>query len=193
MCGPLACASVGGGPRAAIPAWHLGRTLAYTAVGAALGAVGHSVSLAFTVSIEPWLTGLMALGLIITAFDLARHAPAIPGLTKLSSGLVRFGAKRGPYVRALALGAATPFLPCGLLAGIFLAALATNSALGGAAVLGAFSLGAIPAVVAVQLGSKSLDRWPTPALIMRRVVPLVAAIVLIARAVIAAQQGPGCH
>jgi hypothetical protein len=193
MCGPLACASLGNGPRASLITWHLGRTLAYTAVGSIIGALGHTLSGFITVSLEPWLTGLMALGLVITALDLARRVPPIPGLGRLSRALARLSMGRGPFVRSFLLGAATPFLPCGLLAGIFLAALATDSSLGGAAVLGAFSLGAIPALVAVQLGARSLDRWPTPALILRRVVPLVAAMVLIVRAVLASQQGPACH
>ncbi len=193
MCGPLACASLGQGPRATLLTWHLGRTLAYAAVGALIGAVGHTLSGLFTVQLEPWLTGLMALGLVITALDLAKRVPPIPGLGRLSRGLGRLSKGRGPFVRALLLGAATPFLPCGLLAGIFLAALATDSSVGGAAVLGAFSLGAIPALVAVQLGARSLDRWPVPALILRRAVPLVAATVLLVRAVWASQQGPACH
>jgi hypothetical protein len=53
----------------------------------------------------------------------------------------------------------------------------------------AFSLGAIPALVAVQLGATRAGHWPRAALIARRVVPLVAAGVLIVRA-LTARSGP---
>ena len=84
--------------------------------------------------------------------------------------------------RSFLLGAATPFLPCGLLYGLFLAAIATGTPWGGAAVLGAFSLGALPALGAVQFGTGQFARSPRLALFARRVVPLSAAVVLVARA-----------
>jgi uncharacterized protein len=195
MCGPLACAAVGpgGGRRGLVVAWHAGRTLAYTLVGLVLGLVGQGVSRALTFSVQPYLPWVMAAGLVVTGLDLARHVRPLPGVANVSRWLARAGQRLPPWGRALALGAATPFLPCGLLYGIFLAALATNSAIGGAVVMGAFALGAVPLLVAVQLGISGLDRWPTAALVLRRAVPLVAAAVLIARAVLARDSGPECH
>lgn len=174
-------------------AWHLGRFSAYTGVGLLLGATGRIISLAVSFSVQPYLPWVMALGLVVTAFDLGKHLRPLPGVAQVSRALARAGARLPPWGRAAALGAATPFLPCGLLYGVFLAALATNSATGGALVMSAFALGAIPLLGAVQLGARSLDRWPTAALVLRRVVPLVAAVVLIVRAVLAQQSAAQCH
>jgi sulfite exporter TauE/SafE len=184
MCGPLACTS-----KAAPAAWHVGRVLAYGLVGFLLGTLGRGVSLALTESIAPVLPWVMALGLVATAFELGKRLPPIPGLTRLAKGLARAGDALPPWGRTLALGAVTPLLPCGLLYGMFLAAVATGSPLGGAVVMLAFSLGAIPALVAVQLGATRAGHWPRAALIARRVVPLVAAGVLIVRA-LTARSGP---
>jgi|APLak6261675434_1056106.scaffolds.fasta_scaffold03895_2 hypothetical protein len=194
MCGPLACAGLprGEGRWQAAVSWHLGRVTAYTFVGLLLGALGRTVSQTLVVSVQPVLPWVMAAGLIITAFDLARHVKPIPGVAKLSTALVRTGAKLAPTTRTFLLGAATPFLPCGLLYGLFLAAIATGSPWGGAAVLGAFSLGALPALSAVQLGAKRLTVSPRVALVARRVVPLVAAAVLIARALMAKNDVTHC-
>jgi sulfite exporter TauE/SafE len=194
MCGPLACAGLGRSPsRALMASWHLGRTLAYALVGALLGGVGQALSLTLTFSVTPYLPWVMAVGLVITALDLGKHLRPLPGVGQLSKRLARLGAGLGPTGRAFALGAATPFLPCGLLYGMFLAAVATNSAVGGALVMAAFSLGAVPILGAVQLGARGFDRWPTAALVLRRVVPLVAAAVLVARALWAQDTAPDCH
>ncbi len=184
MCGPLACAA-----RSSASAWHLGRVAAYGVVGLLLGALGRGVSLALTESIAPVLPWVMALGLVATAFELGKRLRPLPGVTRIARALAKAGDGLPPSGRSLALGAATPFLPCGLLYGMFLAAIATGQPLGGAVVMLAFSLGAIPALVAVQLGASRAGQWPRAALVARRVVPLVAAAVLIVRA-LTARAGP---
>ena len=185
MCGPLACAGLpAAGPdrRRAAVAWHAGRIIAYTFVGLLLGALGRGVSQGLMVSVQPVLPWVMALGLVITALDLAKHVKPLPGVASISRALARTGATLPAPARSFLLGAATPFLPCGLLYGLFLAAIATGSAWGGALVLGAFSLGALPALGAVQLGAGRLTLSPRWTLVARRVVPLLAAVMLIARA-----------
>jgi uncharacterized protein len=181
MCGPLAC-STKGASRAAAVSWHVGRVTAYTFVGLLLGALGRGVSSGLMISVQPVLPWVMAAGLTITALDLARHARPLPGVKWVSTSLVRLGAKLEPATRSFLLGAATPFLPCGLLYGLFLAAIATGTPWGGAAVMGAFSLGAIPAIAALQLGAHRLTLSPRLNLFARRVVPLTAAVVLVVRA-----------
>lgn len=194
MCGPLACAGLppsGAERRTAAVAWHLGRVTAYTAVGVLLGLIGQGVTRTLSLSVQPYLPWVMALGLVITALDLGKHLKPLPGIARVSRALARAGAKLSPAGRAFALGAATPFLPCGLLYGIFLAAVATGSALGGAAVMGAFSLGAIPLLAGVQAGAKAWSRWPNASAILRRAVPLTAAFILIARALMT-KSDPRC-
>lgn len=184
MCGPLACAATGGqGGRLTTVAWHAGRIGAYGLVGGLLGALGGSVAGALSVPVQGVLPWVMAAGLVVTALDLGKHLRPIPGVGRASRALARLGLRLGPTGRALALGAATPFLPCGLLYGLFLAALATASAAGGALVLVAFALGAVPALVAAQLGHHAVSRrWPRAEPLIRRVVPLTAAAILIVRA-----------
>jgi sulfite exporter TauE/SafE len=61
--------------------------------------------------------------------------------------------------------------------------------------MGAFALGATPALVTVQSGSSFLQRWPRAALVLRRGVPLLAAAVIVWRAVHlnTAQAATACH
>jgi sulfite exporter TauE/SafE len=194
MCGPLACASLpANGRLTGAAAWHVGRLGGYTLVGALLGLVGTAVSSALTFSVTPWLPWVMAAGLIATALDLGKHLKPLPGIRHLSRLLVRSSGRVAAPLKPLLMGLATPFLPCGLLYGVFLAAMATSSALGGATILGAFGLGAVPALSAAQAGSGLWQRWPTVSWALRRAVPLFAAGVLIWRAVQAATQGPDCH
>lgn len=196
MCGPLACAtlpSAGGQRRLAALSWNAGRLAGYVAVGGLLGLAGSGVSRALTVSIAPWLPWVMAAGLIATALEVGRHLAPLPGVVHVSRALVRAGAGLGPARRSFMMGLATPFLPCGLLYGVFLAAIATSSVVGGAALMGAFALGAMPALGLTQAGAQLGARWPNLAWALRKAVPLAAAGVLIWRAVLAATQGPDCH
>ena len=179
MCGPLACSA-----RGSPIAWHVGRIAAYSFVGLLLGALGRGVSSGLMVSVQPVLPWVMAAGLVITALDLAKHARPIPGVARISGVLIRAGAKVQPSTRSFLAGAATPFLPCGLLYGLFLAAIATGTPWGGAAVMGAFALGAVPAIAALQLGARRLTLSPKVNVVVRRVVPLAAAVVLVIRALL---------
>lgn len=173
-------------------AWNLGRIAGYGLVGAILGLLGTAGTRAFTVSITPVLPWLMAAGLIATALDLGKRLRPIPGVRAIANALSRVSAGTGPLTRSLLLGLATPFLPCGLLYGVFLAAVATASPIGGAAIMASFAIGAVPALVAVQSGTRWTARWPTLEWALRKAVPLFAAAVLIWRAVQAAR-GPDCH
>lgn len=196
MCGPLACVLPTRGAersrRTAAVCWHLGRVIAYSFVGLLLGALGRGVSSGLMVSVQPVLPWVMALGLVITALDLARRARPIPGVAAISGALGRAGARLSPPSRSFLLGAATPFLPCGLLYGLFLAAIATGTPWGGAAVMGAFSLGAIPAIAVLQVGAHRIRLSPRVALWARRVVPLVAAVVLVVRALMTRAEVAKC-
>lgn len=187
MCGPLACASK------SRFSWHLGRVVAYGFVGLLLGALGRGVAAGLRLDVMPVLPWLMAAGLLITALDLGRHLRPLPFVAGISRALVTFGAKVQPSTRSFLFGAATPFLPCGLLYGLFLAAIATGTPWGGAAVMAAFSLGAIPALAALQLGAQRLSGSPRLVKVARRVVPLAAAVLLIARALTLSAEPLECH
>ncbi len=186
MCGPLACATMPGREQAgrgkAIAAYHSSRVLAYTLVGGGLGALGGGLANALAVSTRPVLPWLMAAALALPALGLDKRIGRIPLLGSAAARVARFAAKFSSTTRAAAIGAVTPLLPCGLLYGIFIAALSSGSFVDGAVVLGAFAFGAVPALFAAQLQVGLFDRLPSRAqFVMRRVVPLAAAAVMVWR------------
>jgi sulfite exporter TauE/SafE len=72
-------------------------------------------------------------------------------------------------------------------------AVAAGSATIGAGVMGAFALGAVPALIAAQLSAQALARLPrAAALAVQRGLPLLAALVLIYRAALASSHH-SCH
>ena len=184
MCGPLACAagSVGGRKSAAL--WHFARVVSYALVGLFLGAsTGGALKLGLE-EIRPVLPWVMAAGLVLTAA--APGALRLPALTRVAKTIIGVGAKFSPGVRAYAMGAATPFLPCGLVYGMALTALAAGSAPAGGLVMTAFAVGGVPALAASQAQLGLWNRSPRVAAVVRRVVPLLGAAVLVWRAVGAA-------
>ncbi len=197
MCGPLACAGLPADKGARLKAavgWHTGRVLAYGAVGAALGGLGSGVAHVLSASVQPAVPWLMAAGLVATALDVGRWLKPLPGVGSIARALTRRASAFPPTLRSALLGAATPFLPCGLLYGVFLAVIATGSALWGAALLGSFAVGGIGALAAMQLpamATSKLNPW------VRRTVLLMAAAVLVWRASAASSAGPdvppACH
>jgi len=200
MCGPLACSGLvtlrDRAPRvrrAAVWAYQVGRLSSYTLVGLLLGALGGGISLAISRSIRPYLPWAMAAALVIVALDLGKKFPAIPGLGRVVRVLGRPLSKLSPVARSGAMGALTPLLPCGLLYGVSAAALATGSAAGGALVMSGFALGSGPALLLAQAGMGR--NLPAAArVVVQRGIPLVAAAVLIYRAVAAAgSHGASCH
>lgn len=196
MCGPLACAGLGKMTKKASPivAYHLGRTSAYALVGAILGAVGGSVSSALPFSIQRFFPWAMATALILSAFDLGKKLPAIPVLGRIVGRLGRLSAGADPTVRSAAIGALTPLLPCGLLYGIYAAALASGSAGVGTLVMLGFALGSGPALLLAQGPMGLLSRLPRGVAVgIRRGLPLVAAAGLILRALFVSPEDPHCH
>jgi sulfite exporter TauE/SafE len=201
MCGPLACAA---SAPALVPlkgrtipnvrrwreplAYHAARVVAYGALGATVGLAGQGVqrALAGVMPVLPWV---MAAALIATGLGLGHRLP-IPGALKRALAVwVRATAKFSPALRAGAIGAATPLLPCATLFGLVLAATTSGSGLAGAGLMGAFALGATPALALVQAHAPALRRHPRVALWVQRAVPLLAAAVLIWRAVNAGAGG----
>lgn len=200
MCGPLACAPLpaagGSGRTRTAAAWHAGRLAAYLAVGAGLGLAGAGLARALAERVQPLLPWVMAVGLAATALELPKRLPALPGLAGLGRRIAALGAHTSPTGRAFALGAATPLLPCGLLYGLFLAAVGTGSAVGGALVMGLFGVGSLPGLAAAQAGTAWTGRFPRAELFLRRAVPLIAAGVLVWRALMVPATGgapPPCH
>jgi sulfite exporter TauE/SafE len=206
MCGPLACAALprsrarGASTEATTPApartwviaaWHAGRIAAYALVGAALGAAGQGLAALLASRVQPILPWVMAAGFVAAAFDFGGRLPGWIALGGAGQRIARLGARSSAAPRAFALGAATPLLPCGLLWGMFLAAVGAGTFAGGALVMGAFALGGTPGLAAVQLGTSWTGRWPRLERAVRVGVPLVAAAVLVVRALGAGDPAAG--
>ncbi len=186
MCGPfvlayaLAAAPPAAGPgrpatarapgRALLAAhlWHnLGRVAAFTVLGAVFGGLGSFVD------DSAGLTGLQApaaiLGgavMVLWALDQLRTGHGAAAVERWSpwrglaqGGLRRLLGRRDPG-GAFACGFLLGLHPCGLLFAVLLAAAATGSAAHGAAVLLAFGVGTVPAMLSVA----SAGTWGRAAL-----------------------------
>lgn len=189
MCGPLACAgctkAVGRQERLkAMLSWQLSRVLAYGLVGSVLGFVG--VHATFGVIASPsWLPWLVALFLVSSALGLGEKLPAIPGSARIMRLAARGAARLSPTVRAGAMGALIPLIPCGVLYGVLFASFASGSWLRGGVLAASFALGGIPSLALAQSQTAWIQRLsPCPALFLRRGLPLLAAAMVVYRAVV---------
>ena len=202
MCGPLACATLplerGPSRRRAQWAYQGARVAGYTLMGALLGGLGGGVGRALSVSVQPLLPWIMAAGLVATALDLGKRLRPLPGVSRMVARMGSASARFSPTARAATLGGLTPLLPCGLLYGVMAAALASGSFAGGALIASAFALGGLPALLGAQVGAGMWrNRPPVVEVLLRRVLPVAAAVILIVRAVQmhVAEAGapPACH
>lgn len=195
MCGPLACAGCSRAnastreKRGSVALYQLGRVGSYALVGAALGGLGREAAENLAVSTSGWLPWATAALLVAAALGVFERLPAIPFLAQLLRPSLRKSAGWALPLRGLALGLVTPLIPCGLLYAVWLASAMTGSVAGGATLAAAFALGGVPALLLAQLQTAWIERLPRFAtVVVRRVVPLVAAAVVVWRAL----SGPDC-
>jgi uncharacterized protein len=154
-------------------AYNAGRILTYALLGALAGLAGKTVSLvgrlagvSSALAIVGGVLMLMA-GLVMSGIFPA--AEVLGGnFFRITSSFLRPLAKlvSSPSVgRRFLLGLALGFLPCGLIYAALLRALATGSALWGAATMAAFGAGTAGALLAVGIFSSALrrgfSRWGT--------------------------------
>lgn len=140
MCGPLA-GMHGGARTLRLAAVHsLGRLATYASIGAAAGLVGRAIDLA---TVQRGATIVAAIAIVAMAIRMPRGTGAA-----FKSGLVKLHARR-PAARAWLLGLLTGLLPCGWLWAFAITAAGTGSVVGGIAVMTAFWLGTVPAMLGV--------------------------------------------
>lgn len=197
MCGLWACAPLANASSnrwQIAGSWQLGRLAGYGLVGAAWGTLGAGVAALVPQlrAVFPWL---MVIGLLLTAVDLSRWIKPLPALSRLTRRFTQQAATWVPPVRALAMGAMTPLLPCGLLYGMALSAGAAGTAYGGAAVMAAFAVGSMPALLLAQSQQRWLQAFPRLKRYGRPVLFVATAMVLAFRiyAQQAAPEAPHCH
>ena len=132
--------------------FNAGRIVSYTAFGAAIGAVGSAVLLSqqvngvivIAVSLLMVLLGLRMLRL------LPRASLPWPAASKRLADKMHRLAARDARAGAFLLGASTFFLPCGFTQALQLYVLAQGSAATGAAIMLAFALGTLPALLSLS-------------------------------------------
>ncbi len=168
MCGPLACGLMPvRGDRAdahtVSTAYHVSRLAGYALLGGIAGGLGALPLSWVSHSALRWLPWVMVLFFLGLAFRVDRHLPKLMALTRLTWRIQGWMRGRSRVQAAVALGLATPLLPCGPL--YFLAALAllSGSALRGVEFMLAFGLGTVPLLWLAQ----SQFQW-----VRRRLSPL---------------------
>jgi sulfite exporter TauE/SafE len=149
MCGPLAASCTR--TRTGLPAWHLGRVLAYGSLGAVAGAVGR------TLPGPAWIPALVAS--LFLAWFAGGLAGLLPEPRLIPARLARLGAgaaARPALGPQFLFGVANGFLPCGLVYAALGIAISQADPLGGAAAMLAFGAGTVPALTAAALGFRRL-------------------------------------
>ncbi len=169
MCGPLA--QVGSVRLAAMHS--LGRLVTYVTLGAAAGAIGSAVNVAGSLASVQRAAALVSAGVII-AIALAPALRVQREHSLFARGLVKIRSRRSARARSFLMGTLTGLLPCGWLWAFVVTAGGSGHVWSGAAIMAAFWLGTVPAMVGV-LGALG------PALArLRARMPAITAITLIA-------------
>jgi uncharacterized protein len=157
MCGGIVCL-LNGGERGAAPRWrhalayNAGRILSYTLAGALAGAAGQAGLL-----FRGWLP-LQQVFMVAAGLTLVLMALYLAGVSPLMGGLEAAGGVLWRHVKplaqrmipvdsmpkALGLGMAWGWLPCGMVYAVLLLAMSTGHFAQGALVMLAFGLGTLP-------------------------------------------------
>ena len=168
---------------ARVLAYNTGRIGSYMAAGALAGGLlgGGARQLAGAVPLQfaaYWLANLMLVALGLYLMN-AWH-----GLARLESAGRLLWSRLQPLTRrllpvdrpgkALALGALWGWLPCGMVYSMLMSAMLSGSAAGGAAVMLAFGLGTLPALVTMGMFGNLLQAWTR-----RRGVRLAAGLLVL--------------
>ena len=188
MCGPLACLLAparGEKTDAAVvhSAYHGARLAAYATLGALAGAAGAAPAAWLDTPLVRLLPWVMVVYFISVGLKLGNRLPRLALLGRVQLALRGWTRGRPAVHVALAMGAATPLLPCGPL--YFLVAMAgfAGSAAAGAQLLLAFGLGTVPLLWLAQANLGWLRAKLTPPAMdrARMGLALVAAAVMIWR------------
>ena len=188
MCGPIACSLTAlkkseTSRIGAATAYHGGRLISYTSIGAMLGAIGAKPLEYFhhsSLSVLSWVfVGIF----VAIALGLEKKIPR-PAFLKRWAGRLRLKAMTVSASRGgLVMGLATPLLPCAPLYILFAACLATGNALSGAEFALAFAIGTVPLLWVSQLGMQQLQLRLSPKWIIgiQRGLALLAALFIAQR------------
>ena len=162
MCGGIMLSACRGreGRRAQLGAalrYNGGRTLSYTALGAAFGALGTVLS--YTLSMKSMLFTMLGLAVLLLGLNMWGLLPALPALPDTQGTACRLPEKlkrQGP----LLVGLLTGLMPCGALYAAGFCAMSSGSAGKGALLMLAFALGTVPLMLLfASLGALMPRSW----------------------------------
>lgn len=177
MCGPLVGATCSRDPRRDTLQYLIARTLGYSVVGAAVGALAAPLTGSYQLP-------LRIAAAVITAFVIARAGVRMLRPARLP--LVTLRAKK-PRIAPWALGFATSLFPCGALLSGLVVASSSGSAIAGALSMAAFALASTPGLLVTVLGASSLARRFAHARRFAGVALLALAALTVAQAATIAQ------
>lgn len=156
-----------------VSAFLIAKIFAYTILGFGLGAVGSKLQLTSTISV--WLQTFAGLVILITGIRIIfpQWLPWM-AITPPASirRFIRRQSKNDSWVAPAFLGLLTILIPCGTTIAMETAAVATGSAVQGAAILLAFTLGTAPLFFLVGILAKGAT------LVQRKLVWATAALVI---------------
>lgn len=138
--------------------FNLGRLAGYFLLGGLAGLLGRSLTL------SPYSTGLLtaivAAVMIVLGLNILRILPkkfcTIPLSAEMTKRIHALSRSRNPLA-PLFLGAMTFFLPCGFTQSVQLLALSSGSFLAGGAIMLAFALGTLPALLGISIVSSIVE------------------------------------
>ncbi len=165
MCGPLVFALHKRGNGAGKIVYHLGRILAYAALGMVLGLLGFAAQLAGWQSTFSVILGALLLISVVLPLLLPRlavYSPANKIGSWLSSKLNRWMAwainVKGPF-KQFYLGAINGLLPCGMVYVAIAGALSMANYAQGSLYMILFGLGTWPVLLVFSFGSQFATRF----------------------------------
>jgi sulfite exporter TauE/SafE len=180
MCGGIAAAlNMGGQQSTAVTlAYHSGRICSYTLLGGLLGLAAGSIDLAgWTIGLR-YLAGLLLIGMGLYIADWWRGMAVLERAgARLWQPVQRFSSRWLPvrhWPQGFALGLCWGLMPCGLIYSSLAWAATAGDTSRSAALMFAFGLGTLPAMLATSLGAGQLQ-----AFLRRRGLKLLIAILLI--------------
>lgn len=163
-------------------AYHGGRLVTYTLLGAAAGTLGAALdfggSFVGVQRLAAVLAGAMMIafgvGAVLRLRGVAIGKPPVPKpLLKFVERAQSLAFRLPPFSRALAIGLLTTLLPCGWLYAFAITAAGTADPVWGAVTMAVFWSGTLPVMVSLGVGFSALT-GP-----LRRRVPLITACALV--------------
>ncbi len=136
----------------------LSKTIAYSLLGAVLGALGGGFNISLTV--QGWLQIGAGVYMLASAANLLnlhpifRYTVIVP--PKFLYKIIRLAPKTESIITPGIIGAFTVLLPCGITQSMMILALSSGTAISGAIIMGLFTIGTLPQFIAIGATASAL-------------------------------------